>query len=85
MRPIDADAIKPHKQLEPLGDGKYVCVHVAYMDDIDAMPTVDAVPVEWVRDEIDWLKGSDNVFAKLGAGQLEAMLKRWKDGDHHEG
>ena len=52
---------------------------------IKALPSTDAVPVEWIKDEIDWLKGSDNVFAKLGAGQLEAMLKRWKDGDHHEG
>lgn len=45
MRLIDADRIEPHGMLESLGNGRYECVRVAYMDDIDALPTVDAVPV----------------------------------------
>jgi hypothetical protein len=52
---------------------------------IQHMPTVDAVPVTWIEGEIKWLKEMDNPFATMSAGQIEAMLKRWKDGDHHEG
>lgn len=45
MRLIDADVLKPHEQLEPMGNGKYEYVGVVYMDDIDDAPTIDAVPV----------------------------------------
>jgi len=45
MRLVDADKIEPHEQFEALGNGKYEFVRVAYMDDIDALPTVDTVPV----------------------------------------
>ena len=45
MRLIDADVLKPHKQLEPMGNGKYEYVEVVYKDDIDDAPTIDAVPV----------------------------------------
>lgn len=54
MRLVDADKIEPHEQLESLGNGQYEYVRVAYMDDIDDMPTVDAVPVRhgrWIMAE----------------------------------
>ena len=41
MRLIDADALEPHEQLEPLGNGQYEYVKFVYMDDIDAMPTIN--------------------------------------------
>lgn len=84
MRLIDADAFI--EMMEEKCDPKSILdpwVFRVCRGGVTIMPTVDAVPVEWIRDEIDWLKGSDNVFAKLGAGQLEAMLKRWKDGNDH--
>ena len=40
MRLIDADALEPHEQLEPLGNGQYEYVKFVYMDDIDVMPTI---------------------------------------------
>ena len=45
VRLIDADAIKYHGYLEPMGNGMYV--HGGIVDDkeIDAMPTIEAVPV----------------------------------------
>jgi len=52
MRLVDVDKIEPHEQLESLGNGQYEYVRVAYMDDIDVLPTVDAVPVvhgRWIR------------------------------------
>lgn len=50
MRLVDVDKIEPHEQLESLGNGQYEYVRVAYMDDIDALPTVDAVPVVRCKD-----------------------------------
>lgn len=57
MRLVNADKIEPHEQLEPLGNGKYEYVRVAYMDDIDALPTVDAVPVVRCKDCKSFLHG----------------------------
>ncbi len=43
MRLIDADALKRHKQLEPLGNGNYGDVDIVYAYDIDSAPTIDPV------------------------------------------
>lgn len=37
--------IQYHTQLEPMGNGQYSDVEVAYKDDIDALPSADA---EWI-------------------------------------
>ena len=50
MRLIDANKIEPHEQFEALGNGKYEFVLVAYMDDIDALQPVNAVPVVRCKD-----------------------------------
>lgn len=50
MRLIDADALEPHEQLEPMGNGEYEYVEVVYKDDIDDAPTIDAVEVVRCRD-----------------------------------
>ena len=47
MRLIDADALKPHDQLEPMGNGKYEYVEVVYKNDIDDAPTIEAEP-KWI-------------------------------------
>lgn len=45
-----------HKQLEPMGNGQYVEVEVAYKDDIDALPSAGPKTGEWVLDPngMDW-------------------------------
>lgn len=45
MRLIDADALKYEVQLEGHGNGMYQEVYYITADDVDAQPTVDAVPV----------------------------------------
>ena len=40
MRIIDADAIEWSEQLVLYGNGKYEYMRIAYMDDIDDLPTV---------------------------------------------
>ena len=41
--------------------------------------TVDAIPVPWIEAEIKKLRDMDNGFASLSAGQIEAMLKKWRE------
>ena len=40
MRLIDADAIEWNEHLVPCGNGKQEYIRIAYMDDIDDLPTI---------------------------------------------
>ena len=77
MRLIDADELLTAFPVDDEPTLTKSCVRMT----IQHMPTVDAVPVTWIEGEIKWLKEMDNPFATMSAGQIEAMLKRWKDGD----
>ena len=50
MRTIDADALKYTQAYEPCGNGQYKAVNIIYETDIEAAPTIDAVPVTRCRD-----------------------------------
>lgn len=83
VRLIDADAIKYHEYLEPMGNGMYV--HGGIVDDkeIDAMPTIDAVPIGWIEERIrelyDASKEYDGCYDCAWA--LSEMVKKWRE-DH---
>lgn len=47
-----------HKQLEPMGNGQYTEVEVAYKDDIESLPSAEAVQGEWIEVEDDY----DNIY-----------------------
>lgn len=56
MRLIDADKIEPHEHLESFCNNHAEYAMVAYMDDINTLPTVDAIPVvhaHWIHHQ-DW-------------------------------
>lgn len=38
-----------HKQLEPMGNGQYVDVEVAYKDDIEALPSIEAEDRHYIK------------------------------------
>ena len=46
---------------------------------VDRQQTADAIPVPWIEAEIKKLRDMDNGFASLSAGQIEAMLKKWRE------
>ena len=48
-------------------------------DTIEDAAEVDAIPVPWIEAEIKKLRDMDNGFASLSAGQIEAMLKKWRE------
>ncbi len=53
--------------------------HIALIDALGTAKPVEAIPVEWVKEQIKWLHSLDNEFAEMTAGQIEAMLKKWRE------
>ena len=45
---------------------------------IKALPTVEAIPVEWIEAEIKYLKAANFEFTARAANHIEAMLKKWR-------
>ena len=56
MRLIDADAIPYTEYDVSYGDGMYDTANGVYESEIDAMPTIDAIPIEWI----------ENILAEIG-------------------
>ena len=89
MRLIDVDKLKEYlqnrlKEVEEkfaYEESKKIARHTTKLlcDDVDAQETVEAIPVEWIEAEIKYLKALDFEFASLAAGQIEAMLKKWRE------
>ena len=55
---------------------------VVEVDDIKALPSAQpepAIPLQWIEAQIKWLKSLDNAFSTLTAGQISAMVNKWKD------
>ena len=50
MRLINADQIPYEKGEVSLGNGNYETIYIVYEGDIDAMETVDAIPITWLED-----------------------------------
>ena len=60
------DAVTPH-------DDEY-----RIRDVLEDMPSVEAIPVEWIDSKIARFRAMDNAFASLTAGQLQALLNDWR-------
>lgn len=69
MRLIDADAIP--WDVEGVGE-----IPVITKEEIDEMPTVDAVPVEWI--EVD-IEASAFSGYDIHAYEVASMLEEWKE------
>ena len=37
-----------------------------------------AIPLQWIKAQIEWLKSLDNAFSTLTAEQISAMVNKWK-------
>ena len=70
MRLINADALK--EKAFGKRDG------LIHTSDIDAMPTVDAIPVFVIETVIMMSKAHDDSLVQLSASPLVALLKTWK-------
>ena len=51
-------------------------------DRLERLPSAQsepAIPLSWIEGQIEWLKSLDNEFSTLTAGQILAMMNKWKD------
>lgn len=66
MRPIDADALK-EKFIGYKAEGINVSIDRYAIKTIDDAPTIDAIPVEWLRQRalFEWKAGNYNAAAYL--------------------
>lgn len=80
-RLIDADKLRAeYKDPEDIRDSAKALYHVTGIwAEIDAAETVEAIPVEWIEAETKKLRALDFEFATMTAGQIEAMLKKWRE------
>lgn len=53
------------------------------LEPIKNLPTVDAIPVEWVEDLIRRLRGETAAASSATSTQLEKMLRIWRDEGCH--
>ena len=87
MRLIDTDEIKYTDMLFSTGNGNYEHVGMVTQYEIDALPTVDAVPLEWIKRRIEGLNiqaensTDDNKWAEFvrEAFALEKIVKFWEE------
>lgn len=46
-------------------------------DEVDLAETVEAIPVDWIREYLSWLKGI-GAFALPDANAIKSMMKKWE-------
>jgi hypothetical protein len=52
------------------------------VDALKTMPSAQpelAIPLQWIEAQIEWLKSLGNGFSTLAAGQISAMVDKWKE------
>lgn len=84
MRLIDADALKEEIEFHPTSVS--VCMTVAEakgqlyfknrcLEDIDNAPTIDAIPVEWMRDK---MRGYASSLKSTETAALVMVMQMWQ-------
>ena len=74
-------AIDCEYQVKIINDIEYVMLSEVQMK-MRKLPSAQpepAIPLSWIEGQIGWLKGLDNAFSTLTAGQILAMMNKWKD------
>ena len=52
-----------------------------YAERLEQLPPAQpepTIPLQWIEAQIEWLKSLDNAFSTLTAGQISAMVNKWK-------
>ena len=72
-----ADAIDAISKIKRTDNWQAAVVMVLY--DLPSAQPEPSIPLSWIEAQIEWLKSLDNAFADLTAGQISAMVNKWKD------
>ena len=46
--------------------------------DLPSAQPEPSIPLSWIEGQIEWLRSLDNAFASMTAGQISAMVEKWK-------
>ena len=94
MRLIDADALRADygmaEDCKNCKTGYRSCEYdriyskMDFCGWLDDAPTVNAIPVEWIKKQIEWLKSLDNTFSSLTVNNIQVMLNSWEREQHGE-
>lgn len=69
MRLIDADKLKQELKVNGLGYQYYM---------LDNAPTVKAIPVEWLKTQIEKCQEISNISKTVGLAILAETIKQWE-------
>ena len=81
MRLIDKDSLlEIINANKPLADGYHMKDYVfeQILHDIDNEPTIDAIPIDWIRKEQNKLLKSNDIENIKRAEWLNGMVHRWR-------
>lgn len=76
MRLIDADKLIRTVRFLTLRDGKEIEIHYVKVERIDSAPTIDAVPVDWLREQEESVLNSDAFRDECAGVRLAWMADR---------
>ncbi len=58
--------------------GKFCGIPCPEVNALKALPSVEAIPVEWINGRIANLMEMDNAFASLTANLIRTLLNNWR-------
>lgn len=83
-RQAAVDAINNAFDRETLLAGFVRSVAVRAIMNMPRLHITEYIPVAWIENEIEWLRGLENCFSDLTAMNIESMLKRWREQQESE-
>lgn len=69
-------AVRWHEGLVPYVHLRDVVTAIVNLPSVQSEPSI---PLQWIEAQIELLKSLDNAFLALTAGQISAMVNKWKD------
>ena len=51
---------------------------VKYIEELPSAQPEPSIPLSWIEGQIEWLRSLDDAFASMTAGQMSAMVEKWK-------
>lgn len=77
-RLIDADAFIEEARNRIDMQDLYLPVHIKEMV-LDEMPTVEAIPIEFVEKEAERMRASENPAMRMNSVILSALIRDWRE------
>ena len=81
MRLIDADEIEYESVAKEERNGGFRATDIVEQKDIDEMPTIEAIPISFILEQIELLEKCESVWS---AGTLRDLVLDWQKQEEAE-